>query len=265
MKDMMEYIEEFLAVAIEAVKKAEPIFCKHFGKPSGVLMKQGNTPSLVSDADREIETLLSKEISGSFPAHSIVGEEFPATGGASEFIWYIDPIDGTTNYVHGFPHCAISVSVWDKKCPLVGVVSDPINHARYTAFRGNGAFKNNRRIHVSTRSSLSDCLGAVGWRWNDVDAGVRLLHQFAPSAYRLRVLGSSALELCFVAEGALDFFANSPVALWDVAAGALILAEANGVATDLTGENITAVSKTIVASNRLVHQQVLSALQSDFS
>lgn len=103
--------QKFLEVALEAVKRAEPIFVRHFGKASGVLLKAGETPSLVSDADKEIETLLTKEISARFPEHAIVGEEFPAVKKKAAFTWYIDPIDGTTNYIHGLTHCVISVGV----------------------------------------------------------------------------------------------------------------------------------------------------------
>src|SRR3989338_4519472 len=125
---------QFLEVALEAVKKAEPIFCKYFGKAPGVTLKPGKTPSLVSDADKEIETLLSKEISAHFPKHAIGGEEFPAVKKeGAKFTWYIDPIDGTTNYVHGFAHCAISVGLWDAAGPPVSVVFHPIYPPGFTA------------------------------------------------------------------------------------------------------------------------------------
>jgi len=263
--------QKFLEAALGAVKKAEPIFCRYFGKARGVTLKPGKTPSLVSDADKEIETLLSKEISAHFPKHAIVGEEFPAVKKESEFTphlpkgagytWYIDPIDGTTNYVHGFAHCCISVGLWDVKGPLVGVVSDPISGILYHAVRGGGAFKNGKCISVSARGALSDCLGTIGWKWGEPETGVDLLRRFAPRVYRLRVLSSSALDLCLVAEGALDFHASKHSAIWDNAASMVILTEAGGAVTDWKGEPPSPPSSTIAASNGKVHGELLGTLE----
>lgn len=257
---MSENPQKFFEVALAAVNKAEPIFVKHFGKPSGVLMKGGKTPSLVSDADKEIEELLTKEISARFPAHGIVGEEFPAIKGTSEFTWYIDPIDGTTNYIHGLAHCAISVGLWDAQGSLVSIISDPMSHARYTAIRGGGAFKNGEPIRVSSRGALKDCLGAIGWRWNEPETGAGLLRRMAPRAYRLRVLSSSVLELCLVAEGALDFYVGTSCAIWDVAAGLLVLTEAGGNAGDWKGAVFEAGSSSLAASNGEIHLELLGVL-----
>jgi len=265
MKDTMtDDPQKFLEVALAAVKKAEPVFCKYFGKAPGVTLKPGKTPSLVSDADKEIETLLSKEISAHFPKHAIVGEEFPAVKKeGAKFTWYIDPIDGTTNYVHGFAHCAISVGLWDAAGPLVSVVSDPINRACYTAVRGGGAQKNGAKIRVSSRRALKDCLGAIGWRWSEPETGIDLLRRMAPRAYRLRVLSSSALELCLVAEGALDFYVGTNCLTWDVAAGMLILTEAGGIAGDWGGKPLAVAtqSSAIAASNGKVHGELLETLE----
>lgn len=258
---MTENSQKFLEVALAAVKKAEPVFVEHFGKPSGVLLKEGQTPSLVSDADKEIETLLTKEISVRFPSHAIVGEEFPTVKKKeAEFTWYIDPIDGTTNYIHGFAHCAISVGLWDVGGPLVGVVSDPIHRACYTAVRGGGAFRNGAQIRVSSRNALTDCLGAIGWRWNEPETGADLFRRMAPRAYRLRVLSSSALELCLVAEGALDFYVGTNCEVWDVAAGVLILTEAGGAGGDWKGKPLTVRSSSLAASNGKIHKELLAAL-----
>lgn len=257
----MQDTEKFLEVALQAAKKAGPIFCKHFGKPSGISSKQGKTPSLVSDTDREIETLLTKEISARFPEHAIVGEEFPAKKRNSPFTWYLDPIDGTTNYIHGLAHCSISVGLWDEAGPLVGVVSDPLNSACYSAVRGGGTFRNGKRIRVSSRGALKECLGAIGWRWNEPEVGIDLIRRMAPRAYRFRVLSSSALEVCLVAEGALDFYIGTNCAVWDVAAGTLILTEAGGTAGDWKGKPLTAHSSTLAASNGKVHQEILEMLR----
>lgn len=143
----------------------------------------------------------------------------------------------------------------------MSVVSDPINRACYTAVRGGGAHKNGTKICVSTRGALQDCLGAIGWRWNEPETGIDLLRRLTSRAYRLRVLSSSVLELCLVAEGALDFYVGTNCAVWDVAAGALILTEAGGRASDWKGRLFLAYSSALAASNGKIHQELLATLR----
>ena len=255
----MQDREKFLEVALGAIKKAEPIFVRSFGKASQVYMKAGAVTSFVTDTDREIETLLSKEISSQFPAHAIVGEEFTPKGESASYTWYIDPIDGTSNYIHGIENCSISVGLWDTEGPLLGIVADPINNVVFHAVRGKGAFKGDVRLEVSQTSLLKDSFAAIGW--NKDSSAVRIVQTVGPHVSRMRALGGTALDLCHVAAGHFDVFVTAAASIWDAAAGILILAEAGGKATLWNGERITPAMDGIAASNGKVHEELLQRLK----
>lgn len=252
--------QKFLEVALEAVKSAEPIFLNSFGNASGVEVKAGEVASFVTTTDKEIERLFTEKISSAFPDHGIVGEEGASKKG-SAFIWYIDPIDGTTNYIHGLRHCAISVALWDAEGPLVGIVCDPVNKRTFTAIRGVGAFENDRPIHVSRTALLKDAVGSLGWKQKDAVERNILCERIEKSAYRFRLLSASALDICFVASGSLDFFAGTNIHIWDVAAGLLVLTEAGGVATEKSGSPLTPQSTTFVGASRHIHRELLAVLK----
>lgn len=252
--------QKFLEVALEAVKLAEPIFLKSFGNASGVEVKAGEVASFVTETDKEIEQLLTEKIFSAFPNHGIVGEEGASKQGTG-YTWYLDPIDGTTNYIHGLHHCAISVALWDEKGPLVGIVCDPVNKKTYTAIRGGGAFANGRPLRVSRTAFLKDAVGSLGWKQKDASERNALCERIEKSAYRFRLLSASALDICFVASGSLDFFAGTNINIWDFAAALLILTEAGGVATEKNGSPLTPESKTFVGASRHIHAELLSVLK----
>ena len=258
--NMIDDPQKFLEVAIEAVKKAEPIFLKSFGNASGIETKHGAVTSFVTEADKEIEHLLRECISSAFPSHAIVGEEEGGAGGA-RYTWYIDPIDGTTNYIHGLHHCAISIALWDAEGPLVGIVCDPVNRRTYTAIRGGGAFENGQPIHVSNIFLLKDGVGSLGWAPRDSVSRSDLCGRIEKSAYRFRVFSGSALEICFVASGILDFYVTSNIHIWDMAAAVLILTEAGGVITERSGGPVTTHSTTLVGANRSIHGELIEVLK----
>lgn len=250
----------FLEVALEAVRKAEPIFRKSFGKPTGVVEKiQGKYRSPVTDADKEIETIITSLLIKHFPDHSIAGEEFPARGSNNPYTWYIDPIDGTINYIRGLPGASISLGLWEDETPLVGVVSDPMSSDIYSAVRGDGAFKNGvRRLSVSSVSELAQGIGGVG-RFSAL-AGNPALQRVAGKIYRGRQYGGSALELCWITEKKLDLLVSERIKIYDVAASMLILTEAGGKATDWEGKPFTQAATQFAASNGKIHDELLHAL-----
>ncbi|MEK7169969.1 MAG: inositol monophosphatase family protein [Patescibacteria group bacterium] len=256
----MSDTQRFLNVALEAVKKTEPVFLKSFGNAERVEVKNDERGSEVSEADKEIERILTEAISSAFPDHAIMGEEGASKSG-SFYTWYLDPIDGTTNHIRGLHHCAISVALWDAHGSLIGIVSDPVNKALYTATRGGGALKNGRPIHVSNLATLKKGVGALGWNWNDTRSRGALIDTIAKNTYRFRVFSGSALELCFVAGGILDFFVNLNLHIWDMAAAALIVTEAGGMVTDTKGRDLTALSTNIVATNKKIHGDLLAVLK----
>lgn len=250
----------FLDAALEIVHKAEPLFLRNFGAASGVSKKADSSKSQVSDADTELEKLITGELVSRFPDHSIVAEEGASRDG-STYTWYVDPIDGTTNYIRGIRHCSISVALWDDHGPLVGIVSNPVNQVLFIATRGGGAHCNGKRIGVSKVSSLKDAVGNLGWDWSDHASQRELLERMRTYAYRWRMFSGSALELCFVAAGQLDFFINLSLHNWDFAAAALIVTEAGGRVTQKNGAPLTSLSSDIVATNGVLHDGLIFALK----
>lgn len=251
---------EFLEVAMEAIKKVEPIFIQSFGRASGIQQKGDSRQSKVTDADKDIEKMLVQTISSRFPDHAIVGEEGTAKSGSAH-TWYIDPIDGTTNYIHGLPYCSIALALWDASGPLIGIVADPIHRVTYTAVRGEGAFKNGAPIRVSATASMKQSIGNLGWDWGNKESRKELIAKIEENFYRWRECGGSALEICFVAAGMLDFFVSININIWDMAGASLILSEAGGKVSEMNGDHITPLSKTIVATNGKLHQELLKELK----
>ncbi len=261
----MEFImkdnpQRFLEVALEAVKKTEPIFRKHFGNASGIQQKGDSRESKVTDSDKEIERMLAEMIGVRFPDHAIVGEEGTARSG-SVYTWYIDPIDGTTNYIQGISCCSSSLALWDASGPLVGIVADPVNRVTYTAIRGEGAFRNGVQIHVSSTALMKQGVGSLGWDWGHKESRMALITKIETNFFRWREFGGSALELCFVATGITDFFVSSCINIWDMAAASLIVSEAGGRVSEVNGGSITSFSRTIVATNGKLHQELLAQLK----
>ena len=258
---MTDNPQDFLEVALQAMKKAEPIFRKSFGKPSGIVEKeQGTYKSPVTDVDKEIETIIMGVLAKHFPDHSISGEEFPAQKKSSRYTWYIDPIDGTISYIRGLPCASISLGLWEHETPLVATVSDPMEHTTYSAIRGKGSFKNkDQKISVSSISKLTEGIGGVG-RFTAL-AHDPALQRVARKLYKGRQYGGSALELCYIAEGKLDFLVSERIKIYDVAAGMLILAEAGGNATDWEGKPFVSTATQFAASNGHIHAELLDTLQ----
>lgn len=257
---MQENPHNFLEVALRAVKQAEPVFHASFGKATGVVEKRmGAYRSPVTDTDKEIEIMVTSVIRRHFPDHSIVGEEFPAQENGGPYTWYIDPIDGTINYIRGLPGASISLGLWEGGTPLVGVVFDPMNGDMYSAVRGEGAFKNDtRKLSVSSVSELAQGIGGVGRFSALTDSPA--LQRVARKIYRGRQYGGSALELCWIAEKKLDLLVSERIKIYDVAAGMLILTEAGGKATDWEGKPFTGAATQFAASNGKIHDELLQTL-----
>jgi len=257
---MKEDYQEFLDVALSAVKKAESVFVKHFGNPPGVTKKNDISQSLVSDIDIEIEHIITKALLEHFPTHSIVGEELPNQRHSGSYCWFIDPIDGTQNYIHGLPPASISVALWKDNVPLIGIVSDPIQSVLYSAVSGEGATKNGRAITVSSKRTLGESFGTIARV--ETLAELPEIQRVVSAAYRSRSMGGSALELSYIAEGKLDFQVSERIKIYDVAAAILILQEAGGKVSLWNGGQFTPESKQIVSSNGKVHEEILNYLKS---
>jgi myo-inositol-1(or 4)-monophosphatase len=201
-----------------------------------------------------------------YPEHALVGEESDQPQGlASDYCWVVDPLDGTTNYVHRLPHFAVSIALLDHGVPVVGVVLDPVHNECFTAVRGHGARLNNQQIHTSSVQELSGALVAASFAAK-VNRGSVEIDQFVAAALNcqaVRRTGSAALNLCYLAAGRFDAFWALSTYVWDIAAGVLIVEEAGGVATSLDGGKLDmAAPHPVAAANAALHRQFLDLLLS---
>jgi myo-inositol-1(or 4)-monophosphatase len=217
----------------------------------------------VTDVDRAAEIAIIQEIRGKFPQHAILAEESGAHRGG-DFEWIIDPLDGTTNYLHGFPQWAISIGLRERGRMQLGVVYDPLREELFTAERGAGALLNDRRIRVSKRQSLEGALIGTGIPFRDqthLDTYLPMMRAMIQDTAGIRRPGSAALDFAYVAAGRLDGFWELSLSPWDFAAGALLVAEAGGVVTDLAGGDRFFETCNVVAGGLKVHQAMLQRLQ----
>lgn len=253
--------QKYLKVAVKAAKDAGKIFRRYFGKPKEVKMKGGDPRNLVTEIDYQIERIINTKIKKTFPDHCVMGEEFGWQDNKSKGIyrWYVDPIDGTSNYVQGLKLTCISIALWDGAGPLVAVVFDPVGGEMYTAVRGKGAYLNGKRIHVSKISKVSEGFGCIGWV--ERENGVKLFKKIIMRCRKVRGLATSALQTSMVGIGILDFYVTRDLHVWDFAAAALIVREAGGRVTDFAGKPINAKSHSIIASNGKIHKELLKIIR----
>jgi myo-inositol-1(or 4)-monophosphatase len=219
--------------------------------------------NLVTDVDIASEKLIRDAISTFYPRHEILAEEGGLSESGSEYRWIVDPLDGTTNYAHGYPVFCVSIALECKGEVVLGVVYDPMRDELFAAERANGATLNNRSIRVSGTAELMQGLVSTGFPYDIKTSKVTNLDHwsnFAMNAQALRRDGAAALDLCYVACGRFDGFWELNLSAWDTAAGALIVAEAGGKVTDFSGGPFSNYRPEIVASNGLIHERMLEVL-----
>jgi myo-inositol-1(or 4)-monophosphatase len=223
--------------------------------------------NLVTQADRASERYIVSSLREAFPAHAVVAEEGNDHDGTSNLTWLIDPLDGTTNFAHGFPVFAVSMTLRDAEHILVGIVYDPMRDECFTAIRGHGAMLNGRPIHVSTVPKMEQSLLATGFpydRQTAEDNNTRALGVFIRRCQGIRRAGAAALDLAYVACGRLDGYWEMRVQPWDVGAGILLVREAGGEVTSYEGDGrdaaILAAGK-VAASNGLIQREILATLE----
>jgi len=253
----MQKNDQYLKVAIKAATYCGKIFKTFFGQAKHITNKGGNPRDFLTEVDVRLEKHIRGEISANFPSHKIIGEEMGSDiVGKKDLFWIIDPIDGTTNFIHGIPICCISLALWDNNGPLIAVVFNPITDELYTATRGKGAKLNGKKITVSKTSELSNGYGAVGWG-RDVKMGTKIFPFMVEISNKVRILGSCALELCLLASGHIDHYVHGSMKIWDAAAGMLIATEAGGKFTDWQGKKPTLEIKQFLAGNNKIHKELL--------
>jgi myo-inositol-1(or 4)-monophosphatase len=219
--------------------------------------------NLVTEADQLSESLIVERIRREFSGHDILTEESPETANGSGFRWIIDPLDGTTNYVHGYPIFCVSIALEVKGVIMLGVVYNPMLDEFFTAEKGAGAFLNGRRLTVSRTETLSRGLLATGFPYDireDRNNNMNYFKVMALSAQAVRRAGSAALDLAYIAAGRFDGFWELKLAPWDTAAGWLLVEEAGGSVTDLRGDPYHLHSKDMLASNGLIHAEMARIL-----
>lgn len=219
---------------------------------------------IVTDVDLASERLIREAISTYYPRHEILAEEGGLSESGSEYRWIVDPLDGTTNYAHGYPIFCVSIALECKGEVVLGVVYDPMRDELFTAERDGGATLNNRPIHVSKTTELIEGLLSTGFPYDIKTSKLTNLDHwanFAMNAQALRRDGAAALDLCYVACGRFDGFWELNLSPWDTAAGALIVTEAGGRVTNFSGESFSNYRQEVVASNGLIHDRMLEVLE----
>jgi myo-inositol-1(or 4)-monophosphatase len=253
----------FLATAVQAVVCAGDIQMAHLGRLEHIDKK--GTIDLVTEVDLQVEREFRQAIAERFPDHEVLGEEYSDAGEArhARHCWLFDPVDGTTNYAHGLPIFCSSLALEIDGVVSVAAIYDPTRRELFTAERGGGAFLNGLPIHVSRAEALIDALLVTGFPYNvhqRVDDLVALFGAFIGRARAVRRLGSAALDLCYVAAGRFDGYYEENINPWDIAAGALIVTEAGGAVTGMAGETFDPRRGGIVATNGVLHQEMISTI-----
>ena len=222
---------------------------------------------LVTVADRKSEALILSRIQQQFPDHDVMGEEGSRVNSGGEYKWYVDPLDGTTNFAHGYPVFCVSLAVENQGKRIAGVVYDPTRDEMFSAELGNGARLNGQPIRVSATSRLAECLIATGFpsHKRHKSPNIYFYHQLTLRTHGVRRAGSAALDLCDVASGRFDGFWEFNLNPWDTAAGVLIVEEAGGKVTDFSGGPFQLNSRETLASNGVVHEALLAEFRAIFA
>ncbi len=252
-----------LNTAIRAARDASSIIIRYIDRIDTLDVTSKARNDFVTEVDRMAEEVIIKRLRKAYPDHGFLGEESGLIKG-NEFQWIIDPLDGTTNFLRGIPHYAISIALKNKDRIEQAVIYDPVKDELFTASLGNGAMMNDRRIRVSKRTTLDGALLGTGIPFRDdqdVDQFMTSLAGFIPGSSGIRRAGSAALDMAYVAAGRLDGYWEYGVKPWDIAAGILMVKEAGGLTGDMTNTQTQLTSGNIVAAT----PKVYTAMQNKFS
>lgn len=254
----------FVPAASAIAREAGALLMFHFRQHVKVEYK--GEVDLVTVADRESEALILKRIRALWPEHDVIGEEGARVQSGSDYRWYVDPLDGTTNFAHGYPVFCVSMALEYKGKRIAGAIYDPTRDEMFTAEQGSGAYLNGERIHVSKISGLSESLVATGFpsHKRHQNPNIFFYHQITLKTHGVRRAGSAALDLCCVACGRFDAFWEFNLNPWDTAAGVLMVEEAGGRVTDFASGPFRIDSRETLASNGLVHQALLAEFDAIF-
>jgi myo-inositol-1(or 4)-monophosphatase len=260
---------QFLPVMSAIAREAGELLIQYFHQ--GLKIEYKGDADLVTAADRASEAMIRERIKQSFPTHDVLGEEQGLNDQGSDYRWYVDPLDGTTNFAHGYPVFCVSMALEHRAGPekrrVAGVVYDPTRDEMFTAEQGKGAQLNGKAIHVSKATQLKECLVATGFpsHKRHRNPNIFFYHQITLRTHGVRRAGSAALDLCNVASGRFDGFWEFNLNPWDTAAGALIVEEAGGKVSRFDGSAFQIDSKETLASNGAVHEALVQEFGEIFS
>jgi myo-inositol-1(or 4)-monophosphatase len=255
-----------LGIAVKAARRAGAIINRAARDVDILPVTRKRYNDFVTEVDKAAERAVIEILHKTYPEHAILAEEsgaLPGSAGKSEFTWIIDPLDGTTNFIHGFPQYAVSIGLRHKGILTQGVVYDPAKNELFTASRGRGAYLNDRRIRVSRRTQMGDALIGTGFPFRDfqsLDEYLAMFREITARTAGIRRAGAAALDIAYVAAGRLDGFWEMGLSPWDMAAGALLVTEAGGLVGDFRGEPDYLASGRIVCGNPKIFAQLLQVI-----
>jgi len=256
-------MNEFLLVAQDAARQAGELIRANWLQPKIIEMKT-DIVDLVTQVDKASDTLITGILRNHFPSHQLVAEESAVSGQESAYRWYIDPLDGTMNFAHSFPHFAVSIALTHEARVIVGVVYDPLRDEMFCATQGNGATLNGAPVRVSQAAELERSLVLTGFPYDRRQRSeyyLRFYQAFMVRTQGVRRCGSAALDLCYVACGRAEAFWEWRLHPWDTAAGSLIVEEAGGKMSDFFGNTFDYLGEQTLASNGIVHAKMTEVLK----
>jgi myo-inositol-1(or 4)-monophosphatase len=252
-----------LNIAVRAARSAGNVIIRNLGKLDTLAIHTKDRNDFVTEVDRRAEQEIIFILRKAFPDHGILAEESGLQEG-DEYQWIIDPLDGTTNFLHGFPQFAVSIALRHKGRMEQGVIYDPLRQELFTATRGAGATLNDRRIRVTKRNTLEGSLLGTGFPFKSqqhLDTYLDMFRALFPQTAGIRRAGSAALDLAYVAAGRLDGFWEIGLSIWDMAAGVLLIQEAGGLSSDFSGGDNHLESGNIVAGNPKLFAEILKTIR----
>ncbi len=255
---------KYVTVATEAVLEAGAIQKARYGQEIEIFKK--GVIDLVTEVDRTCEDAILRRLRSAFPDHDIVTEESQLKQTGSRYVWFVDPLDGTTNFAHGYPFFCTSVALTVDGVAVAGAIYDPLKDELFTAERGAGAYRNGRRLQVSAATELLQSLLITGFPYDlrdDLQAKLRLFNRFMGHARAIRRDGAAALDLCYVAAGRVDGFWEERLQPWDMMAGVVMIEEAGGLITRFDGSPVGLSADEMVAAGPALHAAMLQVLRQD--
>ena len=251
-------------VMVKVCRKAAKILIRDFGEIENLQVSLKGPGNFVTASDLKVEKILVEELQKARPTYSILSEEVGQINNDESFKWIIDPIDGTSNFLHGIPHFAISIGLEHDKEIICGIIYDPIKDEIFTAEKGNGAYLNNKRMRVSSRSKLKDCIiftGGPKRESKDRELALEEYKKFSSKVFiPIRKLGNASLDMAYVAAGRCDGYWQRDLSYWDIAAGIILVKESGGFVTDFDGENQYIQNKTILVTNSKINKEMIEIL-----